>query len=363
MLLTLLLQLRPAYADDILVFDYDDYPDGDDLDGTEGWESGYAADDWQGYRSGSSGRHYAMPLTDDNGGSFGDGGPADNWLVHEDIAVTDAMLVVQTFMTDDDTIGLILHHEDEENFYAFLLAGASGGGSGGFSSPVADISGPTALIVRVRDGDAEILAEESFSYSREGVGRMAFSFNDGELEGWYWSDYEADLDRPDEIITASDDDPLEGGSGGFYAYDSGGNYLRGEDTAGFADVLLWGWDDDEDGVVDDEDNCETVPNADQADEDGDGIGDACDEPSGSDGADGGDGGDGADGGDGSDGGDGADGSGDDGGGADETPVGDSFEPGGKLTACSTAGAAPSGAWLGLIGAALALVGRRRVRRS
>ena len=35
-------------------------------------------------------------------------------------------------------------------------------------------------------------------------------------------------------------------------------------------------DEDDDGVIDDEDNCEEDANPDQADDDGDGTGDACD---------------------------------------------------------------------------------------
>ncbi len=47
-------------------------------------------------------------------------------------------------------------------------------------------------------------------------------------------------------------------------------------------TTLWGHDEDEDGVDDGCDNCPTYPDSDQADSDGDTLGDACEEPSRSD---------------------------------------------------------------------------------
>ena len=54
------------------------------------------------------------------------------------------------------------------------------------------------------------------------------------------------------------------------------------DTAPFVVTVLDG-DDDDDGVTDDNDNCPAVSNADQADLDGDGLGDACDDDDDNDG--------------------------------------------------------------------------------
>ena len=68
----------PAHAADlILSWNYEEFPDGDDLSGTDGWSSGYDADPWYGYLSSSSGRTYALPQTDanrsDSPGSWGAG--------------------------------------------------------------------------------------------------------------------------------------------------------------------------------------------------------------------------------------------------------------------------------------------------
>ena len=49
----------PAHAADlILSWNYEEFADGDDLAGTDGWSSGYEADPWYGYLSSSSGRTY-----------------------------------------------------------------------------------------------------------------------------------------------------------------------------------------------------------------------------------------------------------------------------------------------------------------
>ena len=81
-------------------------------------------------------------------------------------------------------------------------------------------------------------------------------------------------------IGYTDSDPLPAGSIGFYAYNIGG-IEDGDDYTFFGEVDVFAYDDDDDGVMDDEDNCEDVANEDQQDLDGDGIGSACDDDEGS----------------------------------------------------------------------------------
>ena len=360
MLIALLCLTGAASAQDtILEWSYNDFETGSTYNGRDGWEGGYAADDWDGYEGESA--NYAISATDDDepGASPGEGGPQDNWLVHEDISMLDGMLTSIVYATDDDTVGMVFNFQDAENYYIFTLTGESGGGGGYFSNPYDEVSGPTAMIVRVEDGDFEILETADFSYETSRVGRMAVSMNDGELVGMYWGDSGDDLDSPDETITVTDGEGAFGaGSAGVFAYNMGGDFFRGEDIVAYGAFELYAFDDDGDGIADDFDNCEFEANEDQADADGDGIGSACDDDEGGD--DGGDGDDGDDGGDG--GGDGGDGGGDGGDGGDpdigfDTGLTAPLDPDAKLSTCACSGG--GGAMGGLVLAMLAGLRRRR----
>jgi len=340
------------------VWSYDSYPDGIELDGIGGWHSGYADDPWEGYHSNSAGINFAKSLTDDNGGSFGSGDAADNWLVNDSAAVQDGAVASIFYTEDDDTIGLVFGWVDATNYYVLMLCG-DGRGAGG-SNPFQD--GNWSGIVRIRNGSAEILAESGDTYNAGDIQAFAIAVDDGAIRALVWPDPSVE-GTPSITLEASDPDPIPvPGRAGFYAYDAGDS--GSSSRALFGPIELLGFDDDGDGVIDDDDNCEFVSNADQADLDGDGIGSACDddEPTGGDGG-------GTDGGAGDGG--GSDGGGGDGGlwgGGDDTGTTGASDSGGvggsvdgKLTTCqgcSSSATAPGGLLGGLLGV-LGLVALRR----
>ena len=79
------------------------------------------------------------------------------------------------------------------------------------------------------------------------------------------------------MLDVTDPNPLPAGVAGVYAYDCGYSEGWGSVSGCFFDELrATRMDDDNDLVANDEDNCIVDANADQADVDGDGIGDICD---------------------------------------------------------------------------------------
>lgn len=343
-------------ADTLPYYSYEDYPNGETMDGTDGWVSGFSQDPWYGYVSDSSGRAYVLPYTDMNAddapGDWGDGGALDNWLVNTDIDVTDGVIRTYFYSYDDDTLGLVFNQSDAQNYYMVILVSDSGGGD----DPLGH-GGPFTGIVKVTGGEAELLAEagETYEIGPDYVSAFALRVDDGEILFSFWDEWDddwADEDEwpaPDWTLDATDPSPLPGGRAGYYAYNAGG-FGRDEDAVLFGSTWVLQVDEDADGVADDDDNCEEAPNADQADADSDGLGDACD-----------DGGGGDDGGGDEGGGDGGGDVGGDIGGGDGSGVGDSGIGDYKLTSCGCAsadGARARWGWLSALGLALLLRRRR-----
>lgn len=263
----------PALAQDVVdVWTYTEYPVGESLHGQDGWSSGYLDDDWYGYQGQQ--QRYALPATDDNGGTWGDGGPHDNWFVNEDAEVGDGILISSVYSEDDDTIGLVLRWQDPENYLLFLMTGT---GQRDGSGPIGD--GVFAALVEIRDGEATVLDQVEDSYDRYALHAVAVGANDDQVFALLWADTDTD-DDPVIELSASGVEDFGIGLGGFYAYDAGYDGGGNNTNVFFGGVGVVAYDTDEDGVIDDEDNCEDVSNADQADLDGDGIGSACDDDEG-----------------------------------------------------------------------------------
>jgi len=61
-------------------FSYSEFPSSRSVLGIDGWEGGYSGDDWY------CDDWFVSSTSDDSGGEWGMGGPADNWLTNTEIA-------------------------------------------------------------------------------------------------------------------------------------------------------------------------------------------------------------------------------------------------------------------------------------
>lgn len=265
MLLCLLLTTPARAAEEM--WSYDTFPHDQDVSGLDGWVSGYTPDTWYGLLV-EGGDTWVMSATDDEeegAVAWGAGGPIDDFLVHAAVPVGDGRLDATFWTQDDDALGLVIGHRDAANYYLFVLCGASDSEDASCPIPLRTRTG--SALVRIEDGDATVLAETAASYEEGELGELSFELNDGVLIGTF----------EDIVLTAEDATFTSVGHVGFWAYDAGiGAQGDGYSSTGFHGPTLWATDDDEDGLVDDVDNCEHASNPRQEDADGDGVGDVCD---------------------------------------------------------------------------------------
>ncbi len=261
--MTIWLWLGVAWATELELYATDFADMSGDLDGRDGWLAGYGKDPW-----GASGE-VVRPLTDDDAVDlpiqFGAGGPTDNWLLQRStVGFREGGVQVRLRNADTvtpGTVGVVLGND---------LAGRAyiAGWSADLAPPPLDyLLEPSVFLIRVRGEDAEVLRRESLTLDEE--------FHTLRVE------------RNERLLTVSIDnrvilewediDPLGTGLAGMYAYDAGddGGGWGESSAAEFETIRIYQFDDDDDGVPDDDDNCEDTANTDQLDSDGDGIGDAC----------------------------------------------------------------------------------------
>jgi MYXO-CTERM domain-containing protein len=253
-----------------------------------------------------------------------------NYLVHPAVDVVQGHFEAQVYSDDDDTIGLTFGFKSDNDYLVFLLCGATANSS----CPLNSVGPGNAAIVHVKQGQAEVLVSGAGGYQQGAVIDFNVTVNDGKIK--------ATAGNVKLSTSTIDNRNLNGV--GFYAYNAGaadGSYVY------MWAPTLFAMDDDNDGVIDDQDNCESVANPDQTDADGDGQGAACD----SNDSKGGGGG-------------GRDSGGGGGGNVDSSPSGDSAgatDTAAKLSAagCGCAAAPQASTWGGLLLGGLALTRRRR----
>lgn len=339
---------------------YSDFPTSGDsqIAGTDDWVSGWREDPWGATQSERVA--WAFALYDEGGSSgFGQGDATDDWLVNpsrstwdgEQTAVVDGEFRVDVYVDDNDAWGVIVGWDGDDHYYLVLFCGVEDGSSENSYCPTDDVPVGTVGLLHVSGRQVELLDRSDAGYYEGVYGTVAIAHEDGTLS--------ASFDGTGmEMETEVDDFPKLNGVG-FYAfqqgfYSAGGSDSDGDNAYFSLPVLSWN-DQDDDGVPDDADNCEDARNDDQADNDADGIGNACDDSPDPEPEDTGDPSSGDD-----------DDDGDPGSGDTDPGTSSPADPGGPggLTAagdcgCAAPGSAPVAPYLGALAAAAALVRSRR----
>ena len=265
--MTLLLLVSVGAAATLPAWSYDDFPEETGIAGEDGWTNGYDEDPWFGYASGRD--VWAISYTDHtDDGRFGDGGAHDNWLVHPGVEVGQGEYTVVSYTTDNDALGIVFGFQDD-GYWLLLVCGEEDNETSIQTCPVADLTTQAVALVYVAGRNATVIDTVERGCDGGEEVEMSVSVDDGQLVARYG--------RTEVVAEVEADFRLDGV--GFYAYNEGIIDEEGAndgDTVFFREPTLAWMDEDDDGVADDEDNCEEDANPDQEDLDHDGIGSACD---------------------------------------------------------------------------------------
>ena len=172
-MIVLLLTLQAHAQDYIEDWSYTDFPHEQSVAGHDGWVSGYEDNPWYGYTDEDFSRVYST--TDEGSGEFGSGDSVDGWLVYQDRAWEDGLLVVPFYTEDNDGLGIIFRFQDALNYYLLLQSNDS--------TPVGD--GGT-LLIRLEDGVPQILDSVDASYSEDTWQVLGLQVNDNAVHAFFW---------------------------------------------------------------------------------------------------------------------------------------------------------------------------------
>lgn len=243
-----------ATAAPIEVWSVSDFEPEDETfaDNNDDWDNGYDQDPWYVF----DGNLYSV--TDDSVNDDPDA--ADNWVI-SGADIQNVVVDATIFNEDDDAMGIVSNHDGKDSYYLLFHS------SNDLPPPGEGTRDGTLFLWRVDGSDVTELGSEEVDFPGGEVS-IKLSVNGGNLR----ASFDGDV-----LITASDDEPLDGGQAGFYAYNCGAEGGGGATYAGGIDIEVSAHDDDDDGVIDDLDNCHDIENPDQEDEDGDGLGNVCDD--------------------------------------------------------------------------------------
>ncbi len=270
-----------VHAGEVEAWTYTRFPDdGDSIAGTGGWTNGYDEDPWGGYAFDEDGA-WAFPWYDYGGSGFGSGDGSDNWLVNEAEPVWQGVYETEVYVDDNDAWGLVFGKDGDAHYYLLLVCGSAGDSDNKWC-PTDAIDTPSSAVIEVSGRNVTVLAESSRTFSEGDYDIARIAINDGAVTV-RWNQIALEFEAPADMMLTGI---------GFYGYNQGLYTESGDydgDSAYFRNPVVSWFDDDDDGIVDDADNCEKVENADQADADGDGLGTACDDDEGGGGTDSGNG--------------------------------------------------------------------------
>jgi hypothetical protein len=257
-----------AHAGLVEAWSVENFPREGEIAGWEGWENGYDGDGWGSERSDAGSWAYSLADHAPSGG-FGDGGAYDNWLVNAAEPVKQGTFETVVYPTDNDAFGVVVGH-DRDRYYLLLVCGEEDNDTSTQSCPVSGLDTHATALVQVRGSRTEVLDSTDVGARTYQESEISITMDNGVLT--------ATIGRVSLSTEVEADFQLDGV--GFYAFNEGLYDESGEsdgDTVYFRNPVLSWMDEDDDDVVDDLDNCESVANRDQADADGDGIGTACDD--------------------------------------------------------------------------------------
>jgi MYXO-CTERM domain-containing protein len=256
----LMLYVALAHAGEIELWTDNSFGQDGEMEGVGGWDNGYSDDPWYSYDN----RAYSM--TDDRvqGGfeGYGEGTSADNWLIRgEDVA--QGIVRIEWGSDDDDAVGLVSNHNGNDSFYMLVYSEHS------VPPPLSETNDrPELILYRVENGEGQVLKRVRADYARS-TNDLSLEVDDGVLT--------ASL-NDDTFFAVEDEEPLPAGQGGMYAYNSGEDGGNSSSYCWINSIEVFYVDEDDDGIPDDTDNCESVSNPGQADWNDNGIGDACGDP-------------------------------------------------------------------------------------